>query len=365
MPNPAVPKPWGNLGFNAPIQTHAMGGAIAVPPPAAVIQTILQEWDEEFLEEKTAVETNKDLPISKLFPFAPLTVEKAKHLAYEQLQPANQYKVINETALVGIEIEVENITDTIPITHYWQVKTDGSLRNNGFEFTSLPIRGKQIEPAMRHLSKALRQYNNPDFSIRTSCHVHLNVRDMTWDQIKTLVLLYAIFERHFFYVAGTKREESIFCVPIYKTQILQHLDSFQTRWNLWHKYCALNLIPILGKDDTKRYGTVEFRHLYGTDDVETIVQWCNHIFCLRQATQKYKYEELKEKIKTLNTTSEYIALYTDVFGEYADLRKMVKHDFEYCISQAKKEIFGKEYQDKLKFSKTSAAYSLMALVGVV
>lgn len=364
MPNNPL-KPTLHWGYNAAVPD--------IPPPPAPVQLQVNPYNANLnalldgLYEGAPEQAPKDqeLPISKQYAFGPMMVEKAKHLAYEQQQPANEYKILCETALLGIEIEVENMTKAVPITHYWKLVTDGSLRNHGVEFTSIPLRGKQLEPALRHLRYALRYYNNPDFSIRTSCHVHLNVRDMTWDQIKTLVLLYAIFERHFFTFAGTKREESIFCVPIYKTNLLGNLDNYEQRLNSWHKYCALNLIPIIGKDDTKRYGTVEFRHLYGTDDPKTIIEWCNQILCLRQATQKYKYAQLKEKIKELNTTSEYVALYANVFGEYADMQKMSKHDFEYCISQAKKELFGKDYHDKLKLSKQSLAYLMMHKVGVI
>ena len=41
------------------------------------------------------------------------------------------------------------------------------------------------------------------------------------------------------------------------------------------------------------------------------------------------------KVVNLNSTSEYIQLYKDVFGEYADLNKMLKYDFESCITTTK------------------------------
>lgn len=297
----------------------------------------------------------KELQIGKIYGYNSLSVHKARHAAYENQQPDPQDYIVSPTALIGIEVEVENITKYFVPEYYWTAKEDGSLRNHGVEYTSIPLRGHQVPHALTYLQKRMQDVDlKPDYSPRTSIHVHLNVRDMTWNQIKSLVLLYAIFERHFFNIAGTKREQSIFCVPLYKTNQLSSLNTLETSVVHWFKYSAINLATVLGGNDVPKYGTIEFRHLYGTGDKQIILNWINNIMKLREASRVYNYEELRNRIKTMNTSSEYTALYLDVFGEFANIRAMHKQDFEYCISQTKVALFGKTANQNYGTNLTSA-----------
>ena len=177
----------------------------------------------------------------------------------------------------------------------------------------------------------------------------MNVRDFTWEQVKVFVLLYAVFERHFFHIAGRSRENNVFCVPLYRTKQLQTIFNIDAEPK-WHKYNALNLAPIYGdtSENLKCYGTIEFRHLYGTLDTATIVNWVNSICCLRKYSVSQKLDALLEQIKNVNTTSEYVELYKKVFGSYADLSKMTKFDFESCVSFTKVALWGKDLNLKCK-----------------
>lgn len=285
--------------------------------------------------------------ISKLYHFGNLSVQRQKHVEYEQKQQKPEYSIVSPSALVGIEVEVENMPHFVHTEYYWNCKQDGSLRNNGLEFTSIPLRGYQVPYALEYLKKQMYENNKPDFSNRCSVHVHLNVRDMTWDQIKCLVILYALFERHFFYIAGTRREESIFCVPLYKTEQLTGILHLENNLYKWQKYNALNLGTLVGTNDMPKYGTVEFRHLYGTDNIDIIVNWINNIMCLREAAKKMSLSKLLEDVYHMNTTSSYIALYSQVFGQYCNERLMMKHDFEQCVSFTKIAIWGNESKPQL------------------
>ena len=278
--------------------------------------------------------------LQHIYGYTNLNVQKAKHAAFEQTLSPATFQCKDPNALLGIEVEVENIREGIPLEYYWKIKADHSLRNHGVECVSIPLRGHQVEHALRYLKTQMCTFNKPDFSNRTSVHVHLNVRDMSWSQVKVLVILYALFERHFFNLAGTKREQSIFCVPLYKSNQLSTILHIQNGGTKWHKYNALNLGTILGDGDVGCYGTIEFRHLYGTDDLPTLMTWINNILLLRKASNEYKLEDLLEKVKTLNSTSEYVQLYEKIFQEYADLRSMSKKDFEYCVTHVKEVFWG-------------------------
>ena len=205
----------------------------------------------------------KEYPLSKMYNFNALCVRKAHHQKFEEGQPQPATQMVSPTALIGIEIELENITNFVNLEYYWSHKDDGSLRNYGAEFVSIPLRGYQVPYALTYLNKAIHEYNKPDFSTRTSVHIHLNVRDMPEEQIKVLILLYALFERHFFNFAGTKRETSVFCVPLYRTQQLSGI----LNWSMedlsqnWHKYSAINCGTVTGNNDVPRFGTIEFLSL--------------------------------------------------------------------------------------------------------
>ena len=294
--------------------------------------------------------------LEALFPYKGLEVAKAKHQLFESTNGVNTIPMVYENALVGIEVEVENIRKEVPITHYWSGKEDGSLRNNGAEYTSIPLRTHQVETALNHLMTKLNMWNTPEFSPRTSIHIHLYVRDMTWDQVKTLLIFYAIFERHFFMLAGGTREKSIFCVPLYKTKQLDLLPTLEHQARHWQKYSAINCGTIFGADGgIPCFGTVEFRHLYGTSDVSTIVEWINNILCLRKAVVEYKLEDVLNFLKTANTTSAYLAMYNRIFGKYAMPAALNKLDFELCITRTKLAFWGNSPEfTKYRYRKVSS-----------
>ena len=107
-------------------------------------------------------------------------------MTYESLKGLNSY--------IGVEVEIENVISVGSISQkLWHSVEDGSLRNGGIEFkTPGVIRVKYIEYALRNLFQNL----NPDidFSIRTSIHVHQDVRGMTLKQFLCLILTYLTVE---------------------------------------------------------------------------------------------------------------------------------------------------------------------------
>lgn len=279
--------------------------------------------------------------ISKLYPFPPLKTQKKLDLLFENHWPLKKhYQFCNPNVLLGVEIEVENIKNEVDLNHYWNCVEDNSLRNYGHEFVSRPLRARSIPYAIEHLKQALYYNNDPIFSNRTSVHVHLNVRDFTIERLQVFLLLYCVFEKHFFNIAGTRRENNIFCIPLWKSEQPIHLNCWPTDLQKWNKYNALNLGCILGNGINTNLGTIEFRHLYGTLDTDILYPWIDSIIHLRDFSRLLPLYILVEKIKNLNTTSEYISLYKQVFGVTClDLNLISKLDFESCISQTKLNLF--------------------------
>jgi len=317
---------------------------------------------------KAKATPNENLPalMQDLYSYSALKMRKTDSMTYERGNKikGKPFQWATTQGLVGIEIEVENIKNGVPLKAYWDTKADNSLRNRGAEFVSVPLQVKQIQLALEHLYEALCASNTPDFSNRTSVHIHVNCRDLTQDQIYNFCLLYAIFEKHFYRVAGTKRMNSIFCVPLFRTNQLSTLSNviygFDPSWN---KYCGLNILPLVNNNLSHGYGTVEFRHLYGTNSIDTIMTWINDVMCLRKFACEITKPELLELIKSMNTTSSYMSLYSQVFSGGTQILSD-KRDFEECISNIKRELFGNDYLSTLSKSDSGPYWKTMQLMGI-
>jgi len=223
--------------------------------------------------------------------------------------------MVNPAYIFGIEVEVEGVPDPrVQHTHrsYWNLTMDNSLRNNGIEFVSVPLRAEQVEFAMIQLNASLP--DTASFSARTSVHVHMNVRDMVIDQIKGLMLLYTAVEELLFDWAGEERVNNVFCVRLTDTDYAQTYRDFcndpRQVVHYWNKYTAMNLHPMESK------GTVEFRHMAGTADIIRVATWVNILSCLKVYTKKHSSTDIMEQIHQLNSTSEYEMFLIQVFQEY-------------------------------------------------
>ncbi len=161
-----------------------------------------------------------------------------------------------------------SLSDSSP---YWVgdigLMHDGSLRNRGVEFITKPMNYEAALHTFKTLHKGLTLGPQP-FSSRTSIHVHVNMTNMTMAQLKHFLLTYALLEPVFFEVAGETRKHNIHCVPLNFTLLPSIYNKpIQDMIKAWSKYSAFNLMPI------RTQGTVEFRHLYGTDDAQVYQKW--------------------------------------------------------------------------------------------
>lgn len=296
------------------------------------------------METKHTTPIVKQPTFSNFITYTNLPINNLFYTDYEQRTKLDTpYNFIQKTAILGIELEIENLyLDEISSQNndlYWNIVEDGSLRNYGKEFCSIPLRAKQIPYAIECLIKYLRDFS-PEYTFTSRCstHIHLNIRDFTEERLFIFLLLYCLFEKHFFKIAGTKRESSIFCVPLYKTNKLNITIRQDRYWRSWNKYLALNLCPIEGGDGSKRLGTIEFRHLYGTLNPTILYNWINNILHLRKASLNWEKNTLLTLIQSLNTTSEYYNLYKQIFGNLC--LNLTQDDFESCISYVKTALWG-------------------------
>ena len=187
---------------------------------------------------------------------------------------------------VGVEIEVEQFTNRRHRLRYWNMVSDGSLRNNGQEFTFRgALGGKDAFDAISEIDTLLYQ-SNPDLNIRCSTHVHVDVRDMTVPQLKKMILAYAFYESFLFAQSGRHRMKSNFCMPLCIAEGLTHILMDYWRYDdadfvfqvtdRWDKYSAMNLIPI------RSYGSVEFRIAEGKSKSGQLLRLVNRFLALKE-----------------------------------------------------------------------------------
>lgn len=287
-----------------------------------------------------------DQRIAQIISLPKLRVYDADLLSYESINPFEpQYKLVDKNTYLGIEVEIENVLRYDHTSPYWSQIEDGSLRNNGSEFVSLPIKAWRVEQALSILFADL----NPsiEFTERTSVHIHMNIRTLTLKQLESLIITYIVFEKVLFDFVGENRYNNIFCVPIVETTFGSHLKTLINKKVLsfpWQKYTAMNAVPIWEK------GTLEFRHLSGTRNIERIITWINLLLSLKVFALQKSPEYIWDRILSLNTNSEYRIFGEEVFKTH--LLTLWNNNFNKniseCISYIKESCLENEFAQELQ-----------------
>lgn len=206
--------------------------------------------------------------------------------------------------VAGIECELEGVALPIPIEGFF-IEKDGSLRGNGYEYISIPFTKVALLEKFKELHSRLEFIKGEDpFSPRTSTHVHVNCAFLGFKEVRTIVLLYALFEEFFFMMVKPIRRDNIHCVPLTETHLpnlyRRGLDGMVDRW---HKYTALNIKPL------REIGTIEFRHLHGTGDVAELSRWLDVLERLWLLGQRVEINT-----KTLTNKQHIQMWFSDIFA---------------------------------------------------
>ena len=291
----------------------------------------------------------------RYYPLEPVRFTRAtlakieKFLANNRLLTAYEERLercpaIREVdAVMGIEVEAEKVSPNLiaSIPPFWTSVSDNSLRNQGREFLTVPADPETIRRSLVALITLFRdgKFGMPDFSWRTSIHVHLNMREERVEQFLNFLVLYLLFEESIFSFVGKDRQASNFCIPIQETDMSYAISrmlvgkaKLPTGLYTWQKYSALNPRPILYNDhagglteaEAGGKGTVEFRHMGGTYSLASIIQWLNIILSLQAASRRYSSDYIEEKITDMGTRAEYVEFQTDIFQ---DLLPLPPRDF--------------------------------------
>lgn len=196
---------------------------------------------------------------------------------------------------IGIEIEMEGLKDkgslfALTSNGYWNIKDDSSLRGNAAELVSVPIFGEDIRTALEEVQAFFKAKKyKPAFNARTSLHVHMEMVDLSKEELIRLIVLYCAVEPVLFNYCDDTRQNNLYCLPIsrieeQKRRVARLIESLeasdrravQQHLQRWPKYCAINLNNITG------IGTIEFRHMHGTVDTEEILTWIKLLMCIKK-----------------------------------------------------------------------------------
>lgn len=235
--------------------------------------------------------------------------------------PESKNNFVGFNSYIGIEVEVENILPAKQLYGdyfklFWAITKDGSLRNNGYELISVPLRGINISGALSYLDRFLNVvHTGHDFSHRCGIHVHVNCRNLTVKQVNNIIYTYLCLETVLFdQFVKNERSGNSFCMPV--------TDVFVGKAYHHCKYQALN------RKSLAEHGTLEFRHLHGTKDIALIKKWIKIITNLVTFASSKTYEEIYALVNDLNTLSNYEQFVRDAIGpnNFVKLQESMERD---------------------------------------
>ena len=211
--------------------------------------------------------------MTKLLDYYDMILADECLLDTDEFYCGTEYEIedIKEIKLPGYDCMYPSQLALSDSTVYWRgnigLMHDGSLRNHGIEFITMPVTFKEAIKLFDTLHKGLTLGPNP-YTVRTSTHVHVNMANMDMAQCKHMLLLYALLEPVFFAAVVPDRQHNIHCVPLNYTLLPSiYKNSLPDIVKSWSKYSALNLMPL------RTQGTMEFRHLHGTGDIAVYQRW--------------------------------------------------------------------------------------------
>ncbi|MNQ15745.1 putative amidoligase enzyme [compost metagenome] len=191
---------------------------------------------------------------------------------------------------VGIEIEVEG-TRLPKLDKYWKNEHDGSLRGpENIEYVlDRPMSLKDARIALKYLSVQYNKYDsNVHDSVRAGVHVHINVQDLNIIELYNFMTLYLILEEVLVKHCGPTREGNLFCLRAgdadFVLSALQNAvecKNFRSLVTDQLRYSSMN-VKALGT-----YGSLEFRAMRGTRDLELIYNWAAVLLNLREVAKRY------------------------------------------------------------------------------
>lgn len=195
------------------------------------------------------------------------------------------------------DVQYEGYTHRVGAS--WKVVYDNSIRNpphgGGVEVVSPPLRGEEGFNQIRRVLKALVEAG-AEVNRQCGLHVHLDINDLTPQEIFCVFLRYRHFEATIDQMMPRRRRASN---NNYCQSLVDFFDSYG--YGLFARNIRRN-VQQHSRDRIRRYklnihalvrfGTVEFRHHSGTLDPEKAISWIT--FC-HEFVEASRGSELSEE----------------------------------------------------------------------
>ena len=118
---------------------------------------------------------------------------------------------------VGLEFEMEGEGLPEIFSNDWISEHDGSLRGESYEYVARqPFKVTEYRKKIADLMSQIKEKATVHNSKRTSVHVHINVRELTMNQLLNYYLLFKLFEVPLLHFCGKSRVGNRFCLPTKK-----------------------------------------------------------------------------------------------------------------------------------------------------
>lgn len=232
---------------------------------------------------------------------------------------------------VGIEIEVEGENLREVHNAFWKSEDDGSLRGE-FPHQRCEYIFKKPQPydkvgaIVGNLKKELEdaEFN---FSHRTSCHVHVNVQELTLEQLLNMMYIYLLVEEPLINFCGRVRKGNQFALRLQDAEgILNHVQRlFERGAGVIEeiqqdevRYAALNIAAVA------KYGSLEFRGMRGTMDENIIIPWVETLINIRELAKAYENPQAVYNAYIATTPEQFLHRVTDQHYDLFVYPRMIK-----------------------------------------
>jgi len=197
---------------------------------------------------------------------------------------------------VGVEIEMEASSlfpDRDKTSYYWRREHDGSLRgDHNIEYVlKKPMKKNTAFRAIDKLIEALRaKGTRVDDSVRAGTHVHINVRDLTFREMWTMVTCwYVVEELLTSTVCGKGRIGNHFCLcadeadaVLFRVVKCIQDDNYRPLRNDDVRYSALNFVALF------LYGSLEFRAMRTPVNLDNIKLWIDILTSIKENSHLFQ-----------------------------------------------------------------------------
>jgi hypothetical protein len=190
---------------------------------------------------------------------------------------------------LSLEIELQGHGLPQIFNPVWNTKNDGSLKDDaeGLEYIfNNPLPLSQVEEELIKFKSNFEDSEVLD-SFYAGTHVHINVQNLTLRQLLCYICTYIVLEDVLVDWCGPTRVGNHFCLRIKDADyLITYIRNMIVDDNLSDlddnlRYSSLNFMSV------PKFGSLEFRSLNSSLDVERMMKWCKILMRMRDNSILY------------------------------------------------------------------------------